>query len=69
MHLTCANPQCGAPLYPFAGGKLKAVPLPGSASTMFVWMCNDCLNEDAALGFDTDFSLAGPRVVYADGAV
>ena len=51
MHVTCANPQCGSPMYRFGGGMLRAVPVTGSGSMMFIWLCNDCLSDEQALEF------------------
>jgi hypothetical protein len=54
MSMTCANPQCGAPFYRFGGGRLRAIPVTSSGSMMFLWLCDDCLGDEVALGFEGD---------------
>lgn len=41
-------------MYRFGGGMLRAVPVTGSGSMMFIWLCNDCLGDEQALGFCGD---------------
>jgi hypothetical protein len=53
MHLTCGNPQCGAPFQRYSG-KLRVVPATTSKSIVFLWICASCLNEELALGLEVE---------------
>jgi len=41
-------------MYRFGGGMLRAVPVTGSGSMMFIWLCDDCLGDEQALEFCGD---------------
>jgi hypothetical protein len=42
MNYRCANPACDSEVDYFRPLRLRGIPMRGSKSTMFLWLCDDC---------------------------